>query len=63
MNGDVTIKLLLAQLGFSGKAWKMGAGQKRVSPLVEERQRFEEDVRVQFRKLKEKGLSIPVFTL
>ncbi|MEK7587673.1 MAG: hypothetical protein AAB457_02550 [Patescibacteria group bacterium] len=59
----MTIKLLLAQLGFSGLAGKMGRGQKRMSPLVEERRRFEEDVRDQFRKLKEKGLSIPVFTL
>lgn len=36
---------------------------KRVSPLVSERKRFEEEVRQQFLKLKEKGLGIHVFTL
>ena len=35
----------------------------RVSPLTRERQQFEEDVKGQFQKLKEKGLGIPVFTL
>ncbi|MBI5449378.1 hypothetical protein HY948_03625 [Candidatus Gottesmanbacteria bacterium] len=59
----MNIKLLLAGLGFSGLGWKMGGKMKRISPLVEERRRFEADVRDQFRKLKEKGLSIPVFTL
>jgi hypothetical protein len=54
---DVGIKQLLAQLGL-GKREKT-----RVSPLTEERVRFEKDVREQFVKLKEKGLSIPVFTL
>jgi len=41
---------------FSGK-------KRRVSPLVEERERFEQEVKEQFLKLKEKGLSIPIFTL
>jgi hypothetical protein len=36
---------------------------KRQSPLTAERQRFESEVHEQFVKLKEKGLSIPVFTL
>lgn len=49
-------KLLLAFLG-------LGKGAKRVSPLAVERRRFEEEVRGQFIKLKEKGLGIRVFTL
>ncbi|MBI3576588.1 hypothetical protein HY086_00940 [Candidatus Gottesmanbacteria bacterium] len=41
-----------------------GGGKKsRVSPLSRERERFEEEAKDQFKKLKEKGLSIPVFTL
>lgn len=41
-----------------------GGGKKsRVSPLSRERERFEEEVKDQFQKLKDKGLSIPVFTL
>jgi hypothetical protein len=36
---------------------------KRQSPLAAERIRFENEVREQFVKLKEKGISIPVFTL
>lgn len=35
----------------------------RVSPLTREREQFEEDVKGQFQKLKDKGISIPVFTL
>jgi hypothetical protein len=42
----------------------MGWGKtKRLSPLAQERIRFEQEVHEQFVKLKEKGLSIPVFTL
>ncbi len=47
-----------------GKAFALLRGKKeRVSPLTKERQRFEEEARGQFLKLKEKGLSIPIFTL
>lgn len=42
----------------------LGIGKKaRTSPLAAERERFEKDVREQFLKLKEKGISIPIFTL
>ncbi len=37
--------------------------QVRLSPSTQERERFEEEVKDQFIKLKEKGLSIPIFTL
>jgi hypothetical protein len=37
--------------------------QERQSPLATERIRFEKEVREQFVKLKEKGISIPIFTL
>ena len=40
-----------------------GGKTSRVSPLARERERFEEEAKNQFRKLKEKGISIPVFTL
>lgn len=53
------MKAWLAKLGFSGKAGVKG----RVSPLKAERRRFEEEMRGQFLKLKEKGLGIRVFTL
>ena len=47
-----------------GFASLLGRGKmKRVSPLAAERMRFEREVHEQFVKLKEKGLSIPVFTL
>lgn len=53
------IKLLLTKLGLGAVF-----GQKtRKSPLTQERERFEKDTKDQFLKLKEKGLSIPVFTL
>ncbi len=35
----------------------------RLSPFEKDRKRYEADVREQFLKLKEKGLSIPIFTL
>ncbi len=35
----------------------------RKSPLTKDREQFEEEVKEQFQKLKDKGLSIPVFTL
>jgi hypothetical protein len=53
----VGIKQLLAQLGLGQKK------RVRTSPLTEERVRFEREVREQFEKLKEKGISIPIFTL
>jgi len=47
-----------------GLATLLGRGRvSRVSPLAKERIRFEEEVHEQFVKLKEKGISIPVFTL
>ncbi len=55
LNDYVTLKLLLARLGSRRK--------RRVSPLVEERRRFEQEVREQLLKLKEKGISLPVMTL
>lgn len=49
---------------FKGFAALLGRGKtKRLSPLAQERIRFEKEVHEQFVKLKEKGLSIPVFTL
>lgn len=53
------MKALLALLGFPAKHGVKG----RVSPLRAERRRFEEEMRGQFLKLKEKGLGIRVFTL
>ena len=51
--------------GYShGLASLLGRGRVvRQSPLAAERKRFEKEVHEQFVKLKEKGLSIPVFTL
>jgi hypothetical protein len=47
-----------------GLASLFGRGRvERQSPLAAERKRFESEVREQFVKLKEKGISIPVFTL
>lgn len=55
---------LLARLGLGAVIRWLNKGKRsRVSPLTQERVRFEEDVREQFKKLKEKGISIPVFTL
>lgn len=63
---------LLAQLGLGVSralaraaevlGWRP-AHKSRVSPIALERRRFEEEVRGQFLKLKEKGLGISVFTL
>jgi hypothetical protein len=50
------MKLLLQRMGLGGKA-------ERKSPMALERERFEAEVKDQFKKLKDKGLSIPVFTL
>lgn len=47
-----------------GLASLLGRGRViRQSPLAKERIRFEKEVHEQFVKLKEKGISIPVFTL
>ena len=56
LNRCMTFKLLLQKLGLAGKA-------ERISPMVRERKRFEAEVKEQFQKLKEKGISIPIFTL
>jgi len=48
---------------WKGFAMFLGRKGKRLSPLAEERMRFEKEAQEQFVKLKEKGLSIPVFTL
>lgn len=40
-----------------------GTRKTRVSPLSREREEYEAEVKDQFKKLKDKGLSIPVFTL
>ena len=60
LNGNVNVKSLLQALGLGKLTRDKGS---RVSPIVRERERFEEEVREQFKKLKEKGISIPVFTL
>lgn len=67
------MKLSLAQMGLglprSLSMWGylsslFGQGRKaRKSPLTQERERFEMDVKDQLLKLKEKGISIPIFTL
>ncbi len=47
-----------------GLAALLGRGRvMRQSPVAKERIRFEKEVHEQFVKLKEKGISIPVFTL
>lgn len=54
---------LLDNMGL-GLASLLGKKKKqRESPVIQERRRFEQDVKEQFIKLKEKGLSIPIFTL
>ncbi len=56
----MSVKLLLKQMGLGSSG---EASKARVSPMVKERQSFEQEVRRQFMELKKKGLSIPVFTL
>ena len=53
---------LASLLGRGLPAGRQGRIQ-RLSPLAQERIRFESEVHEQFVKLKEKGISIPVFTL
>ena len=52
---DLGLGTILRGLGFNKKA--------RMSPFEKERRSYEADVRKELLKLKEKGLSIPVFTL
>ncbi len=56
------IKLLLVKLGLGGNHAKNDR-IKRISPMTRDRMHFEEESAEQFRELKKKGLSIPVFTL
>lgn len=60
LNGIMNVRILLQRLGLSGL---LGVKEQRKSPLARERERFEAEVKEQFQKLKEKGLSIPIFTL
>ena len=56
--------LSLVEAFRNGLAALLGRGKVvRQSPMAAERIRFEREVHEQFVKLKEKGLSIPVFTL
>jgi len=56
LNVCMNVKSLLQRLG-------LGRQVQRESPVARERKQFEADVKDQFKKLKDKGLSIPVFTL
>ena len=49
--------------GFRGLREVLKTKKSRVSPQAREREQFEDDVRQQFQQLKDKGLSIPIFTL
>jgi hypothetical protein len=51
-------------MGLGNILRTLGLGKKvRISPFERERRSYEQDVRKELLKLKEKGLSIPVFTL
>ena len=56
LNSVMKMKMFLQRLGLGGRT-------ERKSPITRERERFEAEVKEQFQKLKDKGLSIPVFTL
>lgn len=62
---EFTIRMqhfIASGLGLIARA--LGMGKKaRISPFERERRIYSEDVRRELLKLKEKGLSIPVFTL
>jgi hypothetical protein len=60
LNEHMNVKALLTRLGLGTRT---GTKSVRESPVATERKRFEADVKEQFQKLKDKGLSIPVFTL
>ena len=57
------MKLSLAQLGLGIQSFFKGTKKARVSPATRDRELFEESVKDQLLKLKEKGISIPIFTL
>jgi hypothetical protein len=52
----MSIKNIFQKLGLAGKS-------ERKSPIAREREQFEAGVKEQFQKLKDKGISIPIFTL
>ncbi|MFC1626880.1 hypothetical protein ACFL1P_01615 [Patescibacteria group bacterium] len=58
----IMITLLLAQLGL-GQNRRKTDKVVRKTPLQVEQESLERQAKTQFLKLKEKGLSIPVFTL
>jgi len=49
--------------GIKGLLSRLSGRKTRISPQAQERMRFRAEVKEQLVKLKEKGLSIPVFTL
>ncbi|MEK7577833.1 MAG: hypothetical protein AAB492_04440 [Patescibacteria group bacterium] len=58
----VYMRLIVSGLGLVARV--LGMGKKaRISPFERERKIYRDDVRRELLKLKEKGLSIPVFTL
>lgn len=56
LNGYMNVRAVLQRLG-------LGQRVERKSPVAKDREKFEAEVKEQFQKLKDKGLSIPVFTL
>ena len=56
LNSCMSIKNIFQKLGLAGKS-------ERKSPIAREREQFEAGVKEQFQKLKDKGISIPIFTL
>jgi hypothetical protein len=61
---ELTILMKLLGLGLGTILRGLGLSKKaRISPFERERRDYEADVRKELLKLKEKGLSIPVFTL
>lgn len=60
LNKYMSVRMLLQRLGLGSF---FGLKSERKSPIARERERFEAEVKEQFQKLKDKGLSIPVFTL
>ena len=60
LNGYMKARTILRRLGLG---MFVGREAERKSPVARDRERFEADVKEQFQKLKEKGISIPVFTL
>jgi len=62
-NRTMGLKLLLAKMGLGSKQAQGDVRIKRISPMARERIQFEDEAKEQFKALKRKGLSIPVFTL